>query len=578
MKPFPKWLMVGVIVGLCWLGVACSTGGPSNPSETASSAEQGGETTGGGSEPSGKEDTSDAAAGAEPSEVPDTTTKPEQPAGSDSTITPDTQAPALTYPIVDTGQAACYNAMQSMTCPTSGAAFFGQDSQYVGLQPSYKVSTSGLTVLDNVTGLHWQRSPDTNGDGKLDASDKMTFEKAKAYCQTQAQQKFDGFDDWRLPSIKELYSLIMFYGTDPSGLQGSNTEGLIPFIDTTVFKFAYGDTSSNERVIDAQYASSTKYVNKSAFGEDMLFGVNFADGRIKGYDVKMPNGKVKTFTVMCVRGNPKYGINEFVDNGDQTITDKATGLMWTKPDSGKGMDWEAALAWVETKNKEKYLGYSDWRLPNAKELQSILDYTRSPDTTDSAAIAPIFEATSFINEDGKKDFPWYWASTSHVTYRGRAASAVYLAFGRAGGWQQKRGSNCYNLNDVHGAGAQRSDPKTSKGLITIGTSCSGGDAFGHGPQGDSLRASNYVRLVRGGAALEPGGGPRREGGVLPEGGALPDRPPTEPSSPCGTCPQGQVCCAGNLPCKGQCVPDCRKGAQGCPQSLKCDTNTGVCTP
>ncbi len=77
------------------------------------------------------------------------------------------------------------------------------------------------------------------------------------------------------------------------------------------------------------------------------------------------------------------------------------------------------------------------------------------------------------------------------------ASAVYVAFGRAGGWQKATTSaTCYTLYDVHGAGAQRSDPKTSSNLPTIGTACTGGTAYGMGPQGDSQRGKNYVRLVR----------------------------------------------------------------------------------
>jgi hypothetical protein len=51
--------------------------------------------------------------------------------------------------------------------------------------------------------------------------------------------------------------------------------------------------------------------------------------------------------------------------------------MWTQSDSGVGMDWEHALALAQTKNGEKLLGYSDWRLPNTKELQTLVDYTRS---------------------------------------------------------------------------------------------------------------------------------------------------------------------------------------------------------
>jgi hypothetical protein len=49
---------------------------------------------------------------------------------------------------------------------------------------------------------------------------------------------------------------------------------------------------------------------------------------------------------------------------------------------------------------------------------------------------------------------------------------------------------------VHGAGAQRSDPKTSAGVVTMGTPCNGGVAYGLGPQGDVQRSTNYVRLVR----------------------------------------------------------------------------------
>ncbi|MGO9537422.1 MAG: DUF1566 domain-containing protein, partial [Limisphaerales bacterium] len=355
--------------------------------------------------------------------------------------------------------------------------------------------------------------------------------------------RFGGFADWRLPSIKALYSLFDARGTDPSGPGSTDTSTLTPFIDTKFFKFAYGDTRTGERVIDSQYASSTRYVAQSVRGFGKFFGVNFADGRIKGYDLFMPGGSMeKTFFVLCVRGNPSYGKNDFQDNGDGTIMDRATGLMWSKSDSGQGVNWQDALAWVQKKNAEKFLGHDDWRLPSVKELQSIVDYTRSPDTTHSPAIDPMFNCTTITNEAHQADYPFYWSATTHAGFHGGGA-AMYVAFGRAAGWMSPRAmaggppersggfgpgpgpggpppfgpggppgfgpegspglnsarppqlgtsagnSGDYHFVDVHGAGAQRSDPKAGDPAMF---------PHGRGPQGDVIRINNFVRLVRGG--------------------------------------------------------------------------------
>ena len=177
--------------------------------------------------------------------------------------------------------------------------------------------------------------------------------------------------------------------------------------------------------------------------------------------------------------------------------------MWSKTDSGKGMNWQDALAWVQKKNAENFLGHHDWRMPSIKELQSIVDYARSPDTTDSAAIDPVFQCSQITNESGQPDYPYYWSGTTHASYIG-GANAMYIAFGRAGGWMSPRpltdgpqappktpgnASGKVQFVDVHGAGSQRSDPKA-------------GDPknfpSGRGPQGDAIRINNYVRCVRGG--------------------------------------------------------------------------------
>ena len=374
---------------------------------------------------------------------------------------------ATSYPIVDTEQTHCYNNTGQTICPQTGAAFFGQDAQYVGNAPSYKNNGDG-TISDLNTGLMWQKSPGS----------KVSYANAIAGAKSL---NLDGYTDWRLPTIKELYSLIDFSGTDPS-VNSNETKSLTPFINTRFFDFKYGDTSAGERVIDAQYWSSTEYVSTTMNNSATVFGVNFADGRIKGYGKTSPRGEMLEF-VRYVRGGSNYGVNSFVNNGNGTLTDNATGLQWSQADSGKGMNWEAALAWAQAKNTEKYLGYNDWRLPNAKELQSIVDYTRSPDTTGSAAIAPVFTATAITNELGKTDYPFYWTSTTHTSSNGSGTAAVYIAFGRAMGYMNGA------WMDVHGAGAQRSDPKSDSASSY---------PQGRGPQGDSIHIDNYVRLVRGG--------------------------------------------------------------------------------
>lgn len=389
----------------------------------------------------------------------------------------------MAYTAVDTAQTACYDNRNEITCPAKGKAFYGQDAQFNKATSPF-LNNNDNTITDTATGLMWQKSPDTNGDGEINAKDKQTYEQALAGAKTF---RLNGHDDWHLPTIKELYSLIDFRGADPDP-EASDSSNLIPFIDTQYFDFAYGDTKNHERIIDSQYASSNLYVSTTGPQKDRtLFGVNFADGRIKGYGLNFHGGD-KTFFVMYVRGNSTYGVNDFVDNTDNTITDKTTGLMWAQDDSAKGMNWQQALAWVQTKNSENYLGHNDWRMPNAKELQNLVDYSRSPDTTNSAAIDPLFHTSTIKNEADQVDYPFYWSSTTHkAATQTPGERAVYVAFGRAMGKMDGVWS------DVHGAGSQRSDPKQ-------------GDpkdfAAGHGPQSDAIRINNYVRLVRDAAQPE----------------------------------------------------------------------------
>lgn len=432
-----------------------------------------------------------------------------QPIASDSAQTTISQVSApsvntgLTYPIVDTNQTTCYDNSAAADCSAIGQSFAGQDGNYQGYAPQYQNNGDG-TVTDLVTGLMWSQSPDFNGDGTINSSDKMTFANAISSADSFT---LAGYDDWRLPTIKELYSLVLFDGTDVSNCMNGSTCSGTPFVDTTYFGFGYGDTAAGERVIDAQFWSSTQYIGTTMGGNATAFGFNFADGRIKGYPISSPRGETLQY-VRYVRGGTNYGVNAFVDNGNGTITDNATGLTWMQADSGSGMNWSDALNYCEGSSAN---GFDDWRLPDAKELQSIVDYSRSP------AIDPIFYLSPITAENGSTDYPFYWTSTTHASSNGAGDFAVYISFGTAYGIMNGQ------VMDVHGAGAQRSDPKS-------------GDASqyseGHGPQGDVVRIENFVRCVRGGAvsyvsgnvsaSARPSMSISSSGGTQPQSGEQPN--------------------------------------------------------
>jgi len=126
----------------------------------------------------------------------------------------------------------------------------------------------------------------------------------------------------------------------------------------------------------------------------------------------------------------------FTDNGNGTVTDKLTGLMWQKnanciatyypgfdndstPGDGE-VTWPHALAFVVGINNGTYplcgAGYNDWRLPNARELNSLIDYGRSP----TFPAGTPFTGLTYGN---------YWSSTSVAS--GPTLWAFYLNFGDA---------------------------------------------------------------------------------------------------------------------------------------------------
>ncbi len=354
----------------------------------------------------------------------------------------DDSSTTLSFPLVDTNQGLCYDNTEQIECPEEGEAFYGQDAQYTGNVPSYTDNGDG-TITDNVTGLIWTQEL---------SSYSMLWEDADSYAESL---NTGGITDWRVPTLKELWSIRDF------------SQGW-PWVDTDYFHLV-GDGTEGAQ----QHSWSSNYyrVDTDESKDNIAFVVNDWTGHIKAMDGQR--------FVRCVSGSV-YGINEFKDNGDKTVSDEATGLMWAQDDSGEPMNWEDALSYAEN---SEYAGYDDWRLPNVKELQSIVDYSGVFPSIDTS----VFNISEIVNEAGNDDYPYFWSSTTNPYIDPNDEDgywyAWYVAFGYAVGTDGQ---------DLHGSGAVRFDTKHEEGA--------------DGPDGE--RYYNYVRLVRGGDVVQtPDGDP-----------------------------------------------------------------------
>jgi len=117
-------------------------------------------------------------------------------------------------------------------------------------------------------------------------------------------------------------------------------------------------------------------------------------------------------TVLTMPGLLASQEPRFTDNGDGTVSDNSTGLMWQQQDDGALRNWESALGYCEDLT---LAGHTDWRLPDIKELRSIVDNTR---------YSPAIDLTYFPNTKSS----WYWSSSTYAYYS-NSAWRVYFYYG-----------------------------------------------------------------------------------------------------------------------------------------------------
>ena len=299
-----------------------------------------------------------------------------------------------------TGQTVCYDA-GGLVVACAGT---NQDADLLrGTARSY-TDNADDTISDNATGLMWEKCTQglSGSDCTTGTATTMTRDTALTTCESATT---GSHSDWRLPNVNELGTLLDYAATPminatyfPAVQTGtayySSTNVMLSRPNSWIIWFDNGD------VTDA-LPSSSRYVRcvrteaspaSSAAAQPLQTGqttcYNASGVEIScagtGQDGEYQAGAARSYT----------------NNGDDTITDNATGLMWQRchlgyqntycdnlSGSAIALNWVNAIAACEATTTASY---TDWHLPNINEIKSIIDYSRGNGDSRRVTIDPAY--------------------------------------------------------------------------------------------------------------------------------------------------------------------------------------------
>ena len=192
-------------------------------------------------------------------------------------------------------------------------------------------------IFDAKNNLYWEVKNFDKNDARF-FKREMTWEEFNGeYIQALNEKNYGGFSDWRAPSKAEMRTLI-------------NYEKIAPAFNSEIF----------QSLVAGEYWCGVTYGLRADCG--WVINLNLGATTAK-------NKTLKSYGV-AVRGE-KISAQRFIDNGDGTITDTVSKLMWQKnqPERKSYNDVQEMLKDFEL------AGYKDWRLPTMQELGSIFDET-----------------------------------------------------------------------------------------------------------------------------------------------------------------------------------------------------------
>jgi len=292
-----------------------------------------------------------------------------------------------TISLPQTGQTKCYDAAGSViSCAGTGQNGALQEGVAWPI-PRFTNNNDG-TITDDLTGLMWTQDTNAPGPAGCNPGVKKHWQEALDYVACLNTNDYLGHNDWRLPNRKELRSLV-HYGQSNSATW-LNTQGF-----SNVQSSYYWSSTSSVGLANAAWTLAFTHGGYVFFYAKTInalyvWPVRTAHpksdnlpktGQTTCYDAA---GNVISCAHTGQDGALRKGIAwphpRFKDNGDETITDKLTGLIWTQDANAPGTactpgvtkTWQGALDYIACLNTNTYLGHNDWRLPNVNELESLI--------------------------------------------------------------------------------------------------------------------------------------------------------------------------------------------------------------